>query len=140
VLRDGVRDRPRRERRDPGGARRRRLDALLSDRADELLDEERNTTCHLVARAREHRLHFRAEAQPHELGHRQHAQWPEHHDLGRRVGGERRKQRRLLVRFGRPRRGDHGDRQFLNSSPKEVEKAQRGLVSPMEIVDAQQER
>jgi hypothetical protein len=93
-----------------------------------------------VACPRESRLDLRAQPEPHELGHRRLAQWPEHHDLGRGVGGERRKQRRPVVRFGRPRRSDHGDRQFLNSSPKEVEKAQRGLIRPVRVIDREQQR
>jgi hypothetical protein len=93
-----------------------------------------------VARARENPLRFRPEAQPHELGHRPLAQWREHQHLGRLVRGERREQRRSLLRVGRPRRSDDRDWQFLESSPKVVEKAQRSAVSPMDIVDAQQER
>ena len=139
-LHDRVRDRARGEPRDAGRGCRRRRDTLLSDRANELLHEERHAPGHLMARPRESRLHFGAESQPHELGHRMLAQRCEHEDLGRRVGGERCEQRRTLGRLGRPCRRDDRDRQFLESSPEVVQEAQRGLVSPVGIVDAEQDR
>jgi len=36
--------------------------------------------------------------------------------------------------------GDDRDRQFLQPPPQVVQKAQRGLVSPVDVVDAQQQR
>jgi hypothetical protein len=103
-------------------------------------DEERNAAGHLVAGGREGRLHLGAERQPHELGHRPLAQRRELEDLGRRVGGERREQRRALSRPGRPRRGDDRDRQLLDPTPEVVQETQRGLVSPVHVVDAEQQR
>ena len=60
TLHDRLRNRPRREGFHPRGGCRRWHDALVSDRADEFLDEKRNTPCHLVARPRERHLHRRA--------------------------------------------------------------------------------
>jgi len=108
-----VRDRARCETRDAGRVRRRRFDAFLGDRSDEFADEERNAAGHLVAHGREGRLHLGAERQPHEFGHRPLAQRRELEDLGRRVGGEHREQRRAVSRPGWPRRGDDRDRQLL---------------------------
>ena len=133
-------DRARRQARDAGRGRRRRLYALVGDRPDEFADEERNAAGHLVARGREARLHVGAERQPHQFGHRQLAQRRELEDLGRRVGGERREQRRAVSRPGRACRGDDGNRQLLEPSPEVVQETQRGLVSPVDIVDAEQER
>ena len=93
-----------------------------------------------MAGRREGWLHVGPEPEPHKLGHRLLAQRGEHEDLGRRVGGQRRKQRRTLMRLGGPRRGDDRDRQFIKSSPQVVQEAQRGRVSPVDIVDAQQQR
>jgi hypothetical protein len=137
---DRVRDRARREARDAGTGRRRRLDAFFGDGAEEFADQERNAAGHLVARGREGGLHVGAERQPHEFGHRVLAQRREYQDLGRRLGGEGRKHRRTVRRLGGPRGGDDRDRQFLQPSPQIVQKAQRGLVSPVGIVDAQQHR
>ena len=92
-LHDRVRDRARRQARDAGSGRRRRLDALAGDGVEQLADEERNAAGHLMARGREGRLHLGAERQPDELGHRPLAQRRELEALGRRVGGERGEQR-----------------------------------------------
>ena len=135
-----MRDRARREGRDAERGCRRRLDALLGDRADELLDEERNAAGHLVAGSRESRFHVGAERQPHELCHRPLAQRREFEDLGRRAGGERRKHRRGISRTAGPRRGDDRDRQLIESPPEELQETQRGLVGPVDIVYAQQQR
>jgi hypothetical protein len=135
-----VRDRARRELRNAGRGWRRRLDARLGNRPDELADEERDAAGHLVASGRERRLHIGPQPQPHQLGHRSLSQWREHEDLGRRVGSERRKKRRAVRRLDGPCRGDDRERQFVQSSPEVVQKAQRGLVSPVNIVDGQQER
>ena len=140
-LHDRVRDRARRKRRDAG--RRLPQSARCPPPqivADELVDEERNAASHLVAGRRESRLHVGPEPQPHKLGHRVHAQRRKYQDLGRRLGGERGKQQRTASRLGGPRRRDDRDRQFPQPSPQVMQKAQRGLVSPVHIVDAQQQR
>jgi hypothetical protein len=93
-----------------------------------------------MASRREGGLRFGPQAQPHQLGHRPLAQRCESDDLGRRVGGERRKQRRTVSRFARPRRSDNRDRQFLKPAPEIVQEAQRGLIAPVGIVDAKQQR
>jgi len=139
-LHDRLRDRARRQCRHPGRRCRGRLDARLGDRPDELLDQERDAARHLMAGRRESRLHIGPQPQPHQLGHRSLAQRHEHENLGRRVGGNRRNQRRAVRGPGGPRRGNDRDRQFVQPPPQVVHKAQRGLVSPVHIVDAQQQR
>ena len=93
-----------------------------------------------MAGARERRVHIGPEPQPHELSHRPHAQRRQRHDLRRQIPGERGQHGRNLGRLGRPRRRDNRDRQLLEPSPKVVQKAQRRLVSPVRVVDAEQQR
>jgi hypothetical protein len=93
-----------------------------------------------MARRRERRIHLGPEPQAHELGHRPLAQRRQREDVRGLVGGERREQRRTVSRPGRPPGGDSRDRQLLDSPPEVVQETQRGLVSPVGIVDAQQQR
>ena len=111
-----------------------------TNRPDQLLDEERNATGRRMARPRETRIHLGPEPQPHELGHRPLAQRCQRKNLRRPVGGERRDQGRTLTRLGRPRRGNYRDRQLRKPRSEIVEEPQRGVVSPMGIVDAKQQR
>ena len=60
-LHDRVRDGARRQARDTGRGRRRRLDSLADYGTDQFAEEERNPAGHLVARGREGLLHFGAE-------------------------------------------------------------------------------
>ena len=112
----------------------------LDNCPDELVDEERNATSDLVADGGERRRHVRSKPQPDELGYRLLAQRRKYQDLSRCFCCERRKQRRTVGRRVRSRRRDDRNRQFLQSSPQEVKKAQRRLIRPVHIVNAQQQR
>ena len=137
---DRLRDRARGKGFDARRGRRGRLYGLLGNRADQLLDEERNAARRRMARPRERRIHLGPEPQLYQLGHRPLAQRCQRKNLRRPVGGERRKQRRNVRRLGRPCRGDYRDRQLGKPRSEIVEEPQRGLVSPMGIIDTEQQR